>query len=216
MIFNNPKIIKVATLICLFISFSSTIIAQESEKKIKYGFNYGKGELGNFPFEDKDYSYETTFYKAQINYILKDKEKFNLELNIEPSYYVSEHQLLNKYFIKPGDYDDYLTEREIMTTKKTMKEYVLNLGIIARYKFVKNLSAYALGSVGPMIIDTRTERMAKGFAFSDIFSLGLSYKINKITLDTRYSARHVSNLQLQSPNSGYNSTNFEFGFLVEL
>ncbi|AOW21999.1 hypothetical protein LPB138_03805 [Urechidicola croceus] len=78
------------------------------------------------------------------------------------------------------------------------------------------MSIYAQGSIGPMITDTETERMAKGFAFSDVLSFGLSYKIKTIILDLRYGVRHVSNAELQQPNSGYNSTNFEFGFLVEL
>ena len=67
-----------------------------------------------------------------------------------------------------------------------------------------------------MIIDTRTERMAKGFAFSDIFSFGFSYKIKKVILDLRYGVRHVSNFQLKSPNSLYSSRNFEISFLVVL
>ncbi len=95
-----------------------------------------------------------------------------------------------------------------------MKEFALGIGIITRYNLINNISVYALGSVGPMIIDTETERLAKGFAFSDVFSLGLSYKLNSITIDTRYGVRHTSNLNLQNPNSGYNSANFEIGFLI--
>lgn len=201
----------------LFIFLLSTNIklnAQENKKTIKYGFNYGFGEQGIFPFSDNDYLYELQFYKGQINYVFKTKGEFSFELNFEPSIYITKHQLLNKHFITPDDGDDYLEQRERLTKKKTMKEYVLGIGIIARYYLIDDLSIYALGSVGPMIIDTETERMAKGFAFSDVFSLGLSYKLNSITIDTRYGVRHVSNLQLQSPNSGYNSTNFEIGLLI--
>jgi len=209
---------KINTLISISLIFlltvNSQLNAQKNKKAIKYGFNYGFGEQGTFPFSDNDYLYELQFYKGQINYVFKNKGKFSFEVSFEPSIYITKHQLLNKHFITPNDGDDYLDQRERLTKKKTMKEYVLGIGIISRYKLVDNLSIYALGSVGPMIIDTETERMAKGFAFSDVFSLGLSYKLNSITIDTRYGIRHVSNFQLQNPNSGYNSTNFEIGILI--
>lgn len=210
------SIYKLNILLFLFFHISFSLHSQEKHRTIKYGFVYGFGEQGIFPFSDDDYTYETQFYKAQLNYVFKEKGRFSFEINVEPSYYVSEHQLLNEHFIRPDYGSDYLEERERQTTKKTMKEYVLNIGAISRYNITKQFSAYALGSVGPMVIDTRTERMAKGFAFSDIFSFGLSYKIDKIILDARYGVRHVSNFQLKSPNSGYNSTNFEFGFLLDL
>ncbi len=186
---------------------------KEKETKFKYGFNFGKGKQSIFPFGDKDYKYETTFYKGQINYTFKESGKFSFEINIEPSVYISEHQLLNKHFITPQENPNYIEEREIMTKNKTMKEYVLNLGVISRYHVNNNLSIYALGSVGPMTIDTKTERMAKGFSFSDIFAFGFSHKFKKVIVDFRYGIRHVSNFQLKNPNSGYNSTNFETGFL---
>lgn len=210
------SIYKLNLLLFLCIHITLSVNSQEKDRTIKYGFVYGVGEQGIFPFSDDDYLYETKSYKAQLNYVFKEVNKFSFELNVEPSVFISKHQLLNKYFVTPEYGSDYLEEREKQTTKKTMKEYSLGIGVISRYNFTENMSAYALGSVGPMIIDTRTERMAKGFAFSDIFSFGFSYKIEKVILDLRYGVRHVSNFQLKSPNSGYNSTNFEIGFLVDL
>jgi hypothetical protein len=207
---------KLNGLLFLFIVIAINTYSQEKNTPIKYGFVYGFGEQGIFPFTDDDYLYETKSYKAQLNYVFKEKGSFSFEFNIEPSVFISKHQLLNKHFIRPDYGSDYLEERDRQTTKKTMKELSLGIGVISRYNFTENMSVYALGSVGPMIIDTRTERMAKGFAFSDILSFGLSYKIEKIILDLRYGYRHVSNFQLKSPNSGYNSTNFEIGFLLDL
>ena len=209
------KTINKFQLVLILISFITySIQSQEEKKSVKYGFNYGFGEQGIFPFSDNDYIYELKFYKGQINYTFKTNGKFSFELNFEPSLYITKHQLLNEYFVTPEENDDYVELRERFTKEKTMKEYVLGVGIIARYDLVKNLSVYALGSIGPMIIDTETERLAKGFAFSDVFSFGLSYKLNSITIDTRYGVRHVSNLYFQNPNSGYNSANFEIGFLI--
>jgi hypothetical protein len=206
------SICKLNLLLFLCIHITLSVNSQEKGRAIKYGFVYGIGEQGIFPFSDDDYLYETKSYKAQLNYVFKEVNKFSFEINVEPSVFISKHQLLNKHFITPDYGSDYLEERDRQTAKKTMKEYSLGIGVISRYNFTENMSAYALGSVGPMIIDTRTERMAKGFSFSDIFSFGFSYKIEKIILDLRYGVRHVSNFQLKNPNSGYNSTNFEIGF----
>ncbi|MCK5639036.1 MAG: acyloxyacyl hydrolase [Flavobacteriaceae bacterium] len=188
----------------------------QNYNKTRLGANYGFGTQESFPFNSKDYSYDIRFYKIQINYKLKENRKWSFELNVEPSYYLAEHQLLNKYYVKPEDGDDYLEKREEFIQKKNINEYVLNLGIIARYKIYKSFSTYAIGSVGPMYSDTDTERMNAGFAFSDIFGLGVSYKINRFYLDFRYSFRHVSNLNINLPNNGYNSSNIEIGCTYQL
>lgn len=202
------------TLILLF-SFLIYSNAQESESRFKLGFNYGFGQNDVFPFSSDDYTYEVQSYRVQVYYHLKKKGEFDFGLNFEPAYYRTEHQLLNKYFVTPED-PDYLEKREEFTQLKTMNEYVFGIGFKVSYPLLKPLEIYAIGSVGPMYIDTETERMAKGFAFSDAFSLGLSYKIKTVAFDVRYGVRHVSNANLQSPNSGYNSTNVEFGVLFDL
>jgi hypothetical protein len=62
-----------------------------------------------------------------------------------------------------------------------------------------------------MFIDTETERLSKGFAFSDVLALGVTFKIDKIVLDIRPSLRHISNAGLQGSNAGFNTSNVEFG-----
>ena len=98
---------------------------------------------------------------------------------------------------------------------KSMNEYVLNLGVIYRYYFNSKTSVYGLANVGPMYIDTETERLQKGFAFSDIFALGSNYKFGRISLDVKCLFRHVSNANLQKPNFGYNAIGFELGTYYE-
>ena len=191
-------------------------VADEKNNSLKLGFNYGFGTQQSPPFNSKDYDYSVQFYKIQINYQLFDKRRWIYELNIEPSFYVAEHQLLNEYYVKPSDRDDYLEKREEYTKNKQINEYVLNLGFLIRHKTFEKISTYVLGSIGPMISDTETERMPSGFAFSDIIALGSTYKINSIFLDIRLSIRHVSNANLNSPNNGHNSTNIEIGFMYQL
>ena len=70
---------------------------------------------------------------------------------------------------------------------------------------------YALGSIGPMITDTETERMSDGFAFADVVAFGVTAKVNQFRFDIRSSVRHVSNSGLNSENAGYNTKNVEIG-----
>ncbi|MEP1489420.1 MAG: acyloxyacyl hydrolase [Algibacter sp.] len=190
--------------------------SQIKKENIKLGLAFGTGTQSSFPFNASDYTHEVKFYKAVVNYKLKQKNKWNYEINIEPSFNVAKHQLKNKWFVKPEDYDNYLELRDLYTQERTLKEYVLNIGFITRYALFENASMYALGSVGPMIGDIGTERLAKGFAFSDVFGLGTSYVVGKTQLDFRYSVRHTSNLQMKIPNNGHNTTNIEFAVLLQL
>lgn len=212
----NHKFSIAFFLTLVFMVSSFYLNGQIKKENLKLGLTYGTGSQDKFPFNAKDYTHKVDFYKVQINYRFKDKNKWAFEINLEPSYNVVEHQLLNKFYVKPSDADNYQELRELYTQKRTIKEYVLNCGIIARYKIYKGISCYAIGSLGPMISNKATERLAKGFAFSDIFGLGLSYEINKLQFDFRHSVRHTSNLELKQPNGGHNTTNIEFSVLFKL
>ncbi len=99
---------------------------------------------------------------------------------------------------------------------KDINEYVLNTGILYRYHLSKKNSLYTYLNVGPMYIDTDTERLKKGFAFSDILSIGYNYRFHGISVDLKAMTRHVSNANFQSPNLGLNSIGFEMGVYYEL
>ncbi|MGB5420380.1 acyloxyacyl hydrolase [Algibacter sp.] len=200
----------------LFSFFSIVGHAQLKKENLKLGLTYGAGSQNKYPFNAADYTHEVDFYKIQINYRFKDYRKWAFEINLEPSYNVAEHQLLNKYYIKPSDADNYQELTELYMQKRTINELVLNCGFIARYKLINGLSTFAIVSLGPMHSDKATERLAKGFAFSDIFGLGLSYELEKLQFDFRYSVRHTSNLEMKQPNGGHNTTNAEFSVLFKL
>lgn len=95
-------------------------------------------------------------------------------------------------------------------------EYAFNIGLQVRYNINKNLSLVMLGSIGPMISDTPTERLAEGFAFSDIFQIGAGYRLNRIMFEIKPGLRHVSNLDFQYPNAGHNATTIDFGISIFL
>ncbi|TDE42247.1 hypothetical protein E0I26_13930 [Flavobacterium rhamnosiphilum] len=196
----------------LTVVFSSmTFYAQDKTSKIELGFNYGFGsELKN-----DDYTYSNSYYKLHLYYTLKKTKRFKYEILLQPELNFATHQLLNPNFVQPDD-PNYIEKRERYTKLKDIKEYVLNIGFLMRKPIFKKASVYVLGSVGPMIIDTETERLSKGFAFSNVVALGITFKLNKITVDVRPNFRHVSNAGLQSLNSGYDTTNIDFGFSFSL
>lgn len=209
------KVIKHHFVFILFFLANNIIEAQIKKENIKLGVSYGTG-YNKFPFKSKDYSHEVDFYKVIINYKIVQKKRWSYEINLEPSYNIAEHQLLNKWFIKDTDSENYLELRDLYTQKRTIKEYVINIGFVARYSFFKTFSGYVIGSVGPMISNKATERLAKGYAFSDVFGLGVSYQMGKTQLNFRYSIRHTSNLELKAPNNGHDSTNIECAILIQL
>ena len=123
---------------------------KEKDKRLLFGLNYGQASQNKTPLNDKDYLYNNQYFKIQINYLLLKKKKISYELNIEPSLYLSEHQLLNKYFVQDHENPDYLSLREMFTQKRTFNEYVLNIGIIMRYKIINNFEIILITAVIPI------------------------------------------------------------------
>ncbi len=199
-----------------FFLFNLTILTLFSqERKVYLGVNYGRATQNSFPLNDPDYSYDNQYLKVQISYPLTFKENSNFELLIEPSVYFANHQLLNEQFVLPTT-ENYLELREKFTKRKAFEEYVLNIGILIRYDFLSNFSSYILGSIGPMISNEDTERLRKGFAFSDVLGLGFSWRQQKIRFDFRFTLRHNSNLDFAFPNKGHNSFGIESGISFQL
>jgi hypothetical protein len=184
--------------------------AQEEQLIWRTGLMYTTGTQQAFPFNSKDYTYDVRGYKAVINRELWRKGVFSYELQFEPGIYRANHQLLNEYFVQPDYGPDYMELREIYTQEKTIMEYVINVGFEVRANITESFSMFIIGSIGPMISDTETERLADGFAFSDILAIGAAYQTGRMMFEVRPGVRHVSNADLQFPNCGHNSTNIDF------
>ena len=196
----------------LILMFSlTTFYGQNTKGETSIGFHYGFGN----EIKNSNYTYTNHYYKLQVCYPIKETNHFKYELVLQPELNFATHQLLNLYFVKPEE-PNYIEKREKYTKLKDIKEYALGIGLCVRKPISKIVSVYVLASVGPMITDTETERLSKGFAFSDVLALGLSIKVNKMVFDVRPSLRHVSNAQLQSSNAGFNTKNIEFGLSVPL
>ncbi|SDU09001.1 Lipid A 3-O-deacylase (PagL) [Polaribacter sp. Hel1_33_78] len=204
-----------------FLSFFSLFIvmtsfSQERNKSIlkpyKLGFLYNFSSNENFIFDDVDYTYITNTYKAQVFYKLGKWKNINLELIVQPQVQFLKHQLINEQFITP-DQENYLEKRTEFTKVKMMNLYGLEFGFGAKKEITEKLNLQGTISLGLSFIDTRTERLTKGFTFIENFSLGFSYKIVKnsyLYIGTNFG--HVSNLNFQKPNDGYNVLGIEIGY----
>ena len=179
--------------------------------KLLLSLRYGMGSQQAFPFGSPNYEYQSRFYKLEMLFPLHSSRRWQIEFQLEPAFFQTQHRLLNPYYVQPKHGRDYLEQRVLLAQDKTLQEYVLHFGITARYRLRNGLSSYLLGSVGPMYMNLATERMERGFAFSDVVGLGFTAQWDNFLLDFRGSLRHVSNFNLKSPNAGYNSTNFEVG-----
>lgn len=198
-------------LLCLLFFFSVLKNVAQEKSRLSIGFNYGFGS----EFNNKNYTFTNHFYKVQLYYKIKETKHFQYEILVQPEVNFGTHQLLNFYFIKPEE-PDYIEKRAKYTQLKDVHEYVLNIGFLVRKPISKSCSFYVLGSIGPMINDTETERMSEGFAFADVLAIGFSAKVQKLQFDLRPSIRHVSNAGLGAENAGYNTRNIEFGISYSL
>ena len=200
--------------ITLLIGFTS-IAAQDSKKGLfnikKIGFLYNNANDKNFIFDDKDFSYSTNTYKLQAFYDLGTWKSLKFELILQPQMQILEHQLLNKQFVLPTE-ENYQEKRTEFTTPKTMHLYAFELGFVINKKILNKLDYLMKIGLGLATINSRTERLAKGFTFIENASLGLSYNLVDTTfLFIGSNIGHVSNLDTQKPNNGYSFVGFEVG-----
>jgi lipid A 3-O-deacylase PagL len=202
---------KLRFLLFGFFLFSSAFAQETKKHPMDIGLNYGFGD----EIKNTDYTYTNHYIKPQLYWQFTKGKHFTYQILLQPEINFATHQLINLYFVTPEE-PDYEHKREEYTKLKDIHEYVLNVGFLVRKPITRDFSIYILGSVGPMFTDRETERLSKGFAFSDVLSLGFSYRMKNVTLDLRPNVRHTSNAGLQSSNAGFNTANIEFGFSMPL
>lgn len=207
--------LKFLLIISLFISVFA--YSQDSIPKFRWlrsGLVLGYASQNTFMNQEWDYTYESKIIKFSNHFNLSRKRKHSWEILVEPSYYRSKHQMINYWFISHTVENGNELRAKFMPLK-TINEYVLNVGMVYRRYLNLHSSVYATLNSGPMYIDTDTERLKKGFAFSDILSVGYNYKMKKISFDAKCMIRHASNANMQMPNFGLNSVGFEIGSYYE-
>ena len=192
---------KLILFLLLFICFSA--IGQENkERQIsvnKVGVLFSKAKQNNLLFFDKDYDYKTNAYKFQLFYSIQNNgENWDVNLILQPQFQKAQHQLLNEQF----------------TQKKDISLYAIEVGLQLKKSVVRNISFEATLGLGAGYISLESERLAKGFTFIENLSLGLAHKINKSEFFLATTVGHVSNFNIQKPNSGYNILGFELGYRI--
>ena len=193
-------------------------LVNSQEKKInsslnKVGFLFSSAKQNNILFFDKDYDYKTNAYKFQLFYSIQNGENWDVNLILQPQFQKAQHQLLNEQFITP-DEEDFEFLREKFTQKKDISLYAFEVALQLRKSIIKNISFEASLGLGAGYISLESERLAKGFTFIENVSLGLTHKINKSEFFLATTVGHVSNFNIQKPNSGYNILGFELGYMV--
>ena len=191
------------------------VVSQTSKKGIlnikKVGVLYNHAAANNFIFEDEDFTYHTNTLKLQAFYNLGAWKSLEFELILQPQLQVLKHRLLNEQFVLPSE-DKYQEKRTEFTTPKTMHLYAFELGFVTKKKVFKKLDFLVTIGLGLATIDTRTERLAKGFTFIENGSLGFSYALlPKTFLYLGANIGHVSNFDTKEPNNGYSFVGFEVG-----
>jgi hypothetical protein len=182
--------------------------------KIGVLFNYGSNE--NFMFDDPDYTYSTNTYKLQAFYDLGNWKKIDFELIVQPQIQSLQHQLLNFFYVIP-DQENFEEKTIEFMKPKAMNLYGLEFGFASKLKLTKKIDLQGTISLGFSYIDTRTERLAKGFTFIENFSLGFSHQLfHKSFIYVGGNFGHVSNLNFQKPNDGYNILGLEVGYSYQL
>lgn len=205
------RLYRIVLVTCICFLFSSVVRSQVVFRPTSIGFAVGSG----YEFKNRNYSHSAEFVKVELLYPLMKKKSIGLELLIQPEFNNAKHQMLNIFFVKPQtpNYEDL---RALYNQNRTVKSYILNVGGLLRKQLSSSASCYVLLSVGPMYTNTQTERLSKGFAFSDVLAIGFSYKIKSVTIDLRPSLQHQSNAGLGASNAGYNIKNIELSCAFQL
>jgi hypothetical protein len=210
---RRPALLLLASLV---LSPARAAAAQESDPGWRVGLGASYGTQRTRPFGNRNYLHDLTGYKLQANRGLWAVGALGLELQLEPTVYRVRHRLLNQYFWGPSHGPDHLAESARFQRGESYEEVALNVGLVARAQVLGPLSLFVLGGVGPMWSFDGTERLARGFAFTDVIAAGAGLRMGDALLEVRPGLRHESNLQTQLPNSGHNETVLDVALSFEL
>lgn len=204
----------------IFVGVISTSFGQESSKGIfspsKLGIEFTQGNEKSFLFDDPDYYYQTNTLKAQFYYPLTQWKKFDISLIVQPQFQWIQHQLYNEQFVLP-EVENYIEKRAKYTKLKSLSITAIEFTIDAQKELFKNTYFFVQFGLGFAIIDTSTERLIGGFTFLENLNLGVEITTSSSTSFRLFGGiGHVSNLNFQLPNSGYNIVNTGISFQYSL
>lgn len=202
---------------CLFLA-NAALNAQEHHNPARWGIQFGYGTQQTKPFHSTDYDFIQGYV---IGHILLKKinfKKVNIDFIAEGGYYLSSHQLINKWFTTTAFFKDFPEDfQQQMLQKKTIHQVVGHLGAELYHFITSKTQLYGYVALGPMWVSQVTERLASGLAFSDNVGLGVKLKLTqKMWLNSTLVIRHESNANLKFPNSGHNTLGIRLGVVFNL
>jgi len=206
--------IKKLLLPLVFVGLISISFGQKSSKGLlsptKFGIQITQGNEQSFLFDDPDYFYRTNTIKLQFFYPITHWKKLDISFIVQPQVQRIQHQLYNKHFVRPEE-ENYLEKRARYTRLKTLSITAVEFTIDLKRHLFTNTSLFFQLGLGLAIIDTATERLTEGFTFIENANTGIEYSINTKTSIRLFGGfGHVSNLNFQLPNAGYNTLNIGF------
>jgi len=204
----------------IFVCVISSSYGQKSKKGLfsptKFGIQFIQGNENSFLFNDPDYFYRSNTLKGQFYYPFTKWKSMAISLILQPQLQFIQHQLYNEHFVKPTE-DDYLEKRKRYTQLKNLSIFAVALGLEAKKQVFKSTSIFFQIGLGLGYVDMTTERLAKGFTFTQNGNLGLDIKVTPTaSIQIFGGIGHVSNANIQLPNSGYNMFNTGVGFLYNI
>ncbi len=202
---------------CLLLAIAN-LNAQEHHNPVRWGIQFGYGTQQTQPFHSLDYDFEQGYV---VGHILLKKikiKKVKVDLIAEGSYYLSSHQLINKWFTTTKFFKDFPEDfQQQMLQKKTIHQVGGHLGAEIYHFINPKTQLYGYAAFGPMWVSQETERLASGLAFSDNVGLGIKLKLaEKMWLNSALVIRHESNANMNFPNSGHNTMGVRLGVVFNL
>ena len=202
--------------ILFFIVLASGMLQGQNNSQV-VGITSSIGVQSIFPFNSGSYEYSFKSIGLFWKRPFRSNGQWTLSYQLEPSYYHAHHKLTNPWY-KLNERDQlYSAKIPIFQAPKTIREYVLKFGFDIQYELAPKWHVNMLLSIGPTYSNTETERLAKGFAFSDAVVLGVIYKMSNFQINVLSGIRHVSNANLKQPNNGHNASLIEcrIGYLLK-
>lgn len=202
---------------CLFLAIAN-LNAQEHHNPVRWGIQFGYGTQQTQPFHSLNYDFEQGYVVGQILLKKIKIKKVKIDLIAEGSYYLSSHQLINKWFTTTKFFKDFSEDfQQQMLQKKTIHQVGGHLGAEIYHFINPKTQLYGYAALGPMWVSQETERLASGLAFSDNIGLGIKLKFaEKMWLNSTLVIRHESNANLKFPNSGHNTLGVRLGVVFNL
>ena len=135
-------------------------INEKDTKKIRDHL-LSKGQKTDAPGLNVTYDYQILFFQLQYYWGFLKREKWGLDLLVQPQYNLTKFRHVDKIADEINGY-----------------EFGVNTGVfIRRMLFEEALYLYELISSGPHYVSGTPQRQADGFIFSDNFLIGLNVKL---------------------------------------